>query len=179
MRGSSVFSMLSIFWIMKFTNSSSLRKFSLHSFFPSFVFLQNINYGYFKAPNSNALVTWGEGVYFYWLFFSLFSVILSCLLAGLVMPLLNAMQYLFMKKISRVCGWCCLTLERAHPFSAKQMAWGLTILIQSEAELDGGCIAVLIRHHLTLALTCKSLPFSISNWEVKVFTKAPPPGPGV
>ena len=38
-------------------------------------------------------------------------------------------------------------------------------------------ITVLIRHHLTLALTSQPWPFKISNWEMQVFTENIPPTP--
>lgn len=71
-------------------------------------------------------------------------------------------------------------MERAHPFSARQMAWGLIIWLQSEAELSGGWVTVLMRHHLTLTPISKAWPFRDANfktfkgWELWVFTEAPP-----
>lgn len=72
------------------------------------------------------------------------------------------------KNGERVSRWCYLTLEAVHPFSAREMAWGLTNLTQLEVEPGGSRVAVLIRHHLTLASTSKPLPFRESNWELYI-----------
>lgn len=147
-----------------FQFSGKIRFSSIFSFF-CFVSLEHINHGYFKAL--------GLVQYFGHLHSLFLLPVFLFVFKDLVLSLGRPCNFCWMpynicvwKNTYEVSGWY-LTL--GSPFLCKQVAWGLSVLIQSGAELGGGWVAVLIRDHLTLAPTSKALPFRDCRWELEVF----------